>query len=232
MNPRLPQLREGTVNLSVQASKVLTGFRVITAELLAGAPLEIKFFVENLGPLPLKMAVSGDSLRQRPGQFRFTASFNGLSLEDDPLTDEPYPGGPAGLVRLSIDQPWNQTLILNQFVRLEQTIGQLEQGASGRLDLSCRRPLALAATDTGALSDNAAVFIAVNLNLDLRRDDAALAALAARLLDEVLHMPQALRERPLSLLLSMRSAARTQIEALSHHPDASVAARALLAARA
>jgi hypothetical protein len=68
--------------------------------------------------------------------------------------------------------------------------------------------------------------VGVDLTFNLRRDDAALAALVARLFDEVMQRPPALRERPLALLLSMRSAAHTQIDALTRHPDPSVAGRA------
>jgi len=68
--------------------------------------------------------------------------------------------------------------------------------------------------------------VEVDLAFGLRRADAELAGLAARLLDAVLRGPITDRERPLSQLLSMRGAARPQIEALTKHGDRVVADRA------
>jgi len=225
MNKRAPEHLEGSVELAEQEICVCAGFRVVAGELLAGGPVELEFFVESLGALPLRLGVSGDSMRQRAGQFDFAARFEGSPLAD-PLAAAPYMGGPVGIVQVSTGRPWHQPLVLNQFVRLEHTPERLAQGTTGRLDLACQRPLALAATDAAALSNDAASVVAVNLAFDLRRDDAALATLAARLFDEVMQGPLALRERPLALLLSMRSAAHAQIDALTRHPDLSVANRA------
>ncbi len=225
MNVRPPELHEGAVDLAADDLRVSAGFRVVTGELLAGGPVELEFFVKSLGLRPLQLAVSGDRMRQRPGQFSFAAMFEGSSLAD-PMAASPYMGGPLGVVQVSTDRPWHQPLVLNQFIRLEDTPGRLVQGAAGRLDLACRRPLSLAATDAAALAQDGAQVVAVDLALDLRRDDTALAALVARLFDEVMHGPLALRERPLALLLSMRTAAHAQIDALTRHPDPSVANRA------
>lgn len=225
MNTRPPEIREGAMDLAADEIRVRAGFRVITGELLAGGPVELEFFVESLGLCPLQLAVSGDRIRQRPGQLSFAATFEGLPVED-PMAAAPNLGGPEGVVQVSTDSPWYQPLVLNQFLRLEHTPGRLAQGATGRMDLACRRPLALAATDAAALSPDGAPVVAVDLALDLRRDDPALAALCARLFDEVMHGPLALRERPLTLLLSMRTVAHVQIDALTRHPDPAVASRA------
>jgi hypothetical protein len=225
MNARPPELREGAVNLAAGDISVRAGFRVVTGELLAGGPVELAFFVESLGLCPLQLAVSGDRMRQRPGQFSFAAMFEGSPL-GDPMAAVPYMGGPEGVVEISTRSPWDQPLLLNQFIRLEHTLGRLVQGATGRIDLACRRPLPLAATDAAALSLDGAPIAVVDLAFDLRRDDAALAALVARAFDEVMQGPLALRERSLALLLSMRTVAHAQIDALTRHPDPSVAGRA------
>jgi hypothetical protein len=225
MNSRTPEQREGAVDLAADEIHVRAGFRVVTGELLAGGPVELEFFVESLGSVPLRLVVSGDRMRLRPGQFSFSATFEGLPLED-PMAAAPYMGGPAGVVQVSTDSPWRQPLVLNQFIRLEGTPGHLGEGATGRIDLACRRPLALAATEAAALSQDGAQVLAVDLAFDLRRDDAALASLVAHLFDEVMQGPLALREQPLALLLSMRTAAHAQIDALTRHPDPSVAGRA------
>ena len=135
-------------------------------------------------------------------------------------------GGPVGVVTVSTNSPWQQHLLLNEFVRLERTPALLAPGASGRLVLRCRRPIALAATDAAALSPHEPQTIVVDLAFDLRSDDAAVAALVDRLFDEVTHGPASVPERSLSLLLSLRSTAQAQIKTLTRHTDPSVANRA------
>lgn len=226
MNARRPELREGIVNLGADDVRARAGFRVVTTELLAGGPVELEFFVESIGASPLHLAVGGDRMRQRPGQFTFAATFEGSPLAD-PLAATPDMGGPVGVVQVRPGEPWRQPLILNQFIRLEDTRARLEQGATGQLALACKRPLALAADEAHALSqDKGGPVVAVDLAFDLRRDDAALEALAARFLDEVMHGPPASRDRPLSLLLSMRSGARAEIGELTGHTDPNVSNRA------
>ncbi|MDD4162195.1 MAG: hypothetical protein PHW87_06915 [Methanothrix sp.] len=225
MNTNKPERREGSVELSADDIRVRAGFRVAPGELLAGGPIELEFFVESLGSSPIRLAVSGDRMSQRPGKFRFAAKFQGISLED-PMKAMPNMGGPVGIVLVSAERPWHQTLVLNQFIRLEDASELLLQGATGRIELACRRPITLASTDAAALSDDEALVVAVDLSFNLRRDDEALETLVARLFDEVMQGPTVLRERPLALLLSMHATAYTQIEALTRHSDPSVAWRA------
>lgn len=225
MSAPTPEQCEGYRELASDGVRVRAGFRVVTAEPIAGEPIELVFFVESLGAHALRLAVSGDRMAQRPGRFTFTAMFLGSPLED-PMIGAPDVGGPAGVVEVSSSNPWRQPLILNQFVRLEDTPGRLAPGAAGRLDLACRRPIALSVTDEGAVLRQGEVVLAVDLAFDLRRDDASLAATALRLLDVVIQGPLAAREQSLALLFSMRACARAQIEALTRHSDPSVAGRA------
>jgi hypothetical protein len=225
MNRRSTKQLEDAVELDADGVRVRVGLRVVSGELLAGGPVELEFFIESGGLHPLHFAVSGDRTRQRPGQFAFSATFAGAPL-NDPMAAMPYMGGPVGVVTMSTTSPWRQPLLLNQFIRLEETPGRIVQGTSGRMELACRRPLALATTEAAALAQDGALVVAVNLAFDLRRDDAALRALAARLLAEVMQGPLATREQPLARLLAMRSPARDQIDALTRYPDPSVADRA------
>jgi hypothetical protein len=225
LNAIAPEQREAHVDLSADGFRVRAGFRIEATELLAGAPVELALFVENAGPNALFVRVSGDRARQRVGEFSFTAMFEGSRLHD-PAADAPEMGGPAVAETVAADGTWSQVLILNEFIRLEDTPGRLAPGAVGRLDLACGRLLPLAGTETAALLAGGAANVSVALAFDLRRDDAAPAALAARLLDEVAHGPLEARERPLSRLLAMRSGARVQIESLTRRPDPWVAERA------
>ncbi len=210
--------REGSVGVATEDISARASFRVVTSDLLAGGPVELEFLLENLKTTPFQITVSGDRARSRPGQFSFAASFEGIVLED-PAVGMPYLGGPAGIVEVSIDKPWRQPLLLNEFLRLERTVEQLKPGAVGRLDLTCHRPIDL-------LSGGEESILTINLAFLLRRDDAALAALVSDLYHKIMQGPPSLRERSITLLLSLRSAAHDQIEALSRHADAAIAERA------
>ena len=226
MSARPPEHREGFTDLVAHGMPVRAGFRLIPGEWLAGGPVELEFVLDNLGALPLYLAVGGDRMRQRPGQFSFAARFDGHGLPD-PMAALPDAGGPIGIVEISSASPWRQRLVLNQFVSLEDTPQRLQPGAAGRLDLSCRRPIVLAVTQAAALTGDASPALVIALAIDLRRDDKALAALAADLSDAITRGAPAERAPALERLLAMRSAARAQLDGLTRDPDPSVAARAL-----
>jgi hypothetical protein len=138
----------------------------------------------------------------------------------------PNLGGPLAVVAVTRETPWRQVLLLNEYVRLEDTMAKLRPGASAQLRLRCERSIVLATTGAAALVGDGTSSVEVDLAFGLRRADAELAGLAARLLDAVLRGPITDRERPLSQLLSMRGAARPQIEALTKYGDRVVADRA------
>jgi hypothetical protein len=225
VSARSPERREGAVDLASNEIGVRAGFRVSTDERLAGAPLELEFFVESLGLTPLHLAAGVDRARQRPDRIDLAATFEGSPL-DDPWEAMPTTGGPLRFGEVSTRQPLRLPLLLNDFVRLEQTPERLAEGLVGRLVIACRRVLPLAANEAEALETNGAPAIAVDLAVDLRRDDAALSALALRLFEDVMNGSPALRERPLAQLLSMRASARAQIVSLATHPDLMIADRA------
>jgi hypothetical protein len=68
------------------------------------------------------------------------------------------------------------------------------------------------------------VVVVVALSFHFRRDDAAVAALAAGVVREIIQGSPSARTR--LLLLSMGSRSLGQIEALNRHGDASIAGRA------
>jgi len=220
-----PEHRGETMELGAEAIRVRAGFNVAPGELLAGGPVELEFYVESYGPAPLHLAIAGERATQRPGYFAFDATFEGASLAD-PKAAAGSLGGPATTVIVATGRPWRQALLLNQFLRLEDTPVRLAPGAAGRLDLACHRLLPLAATDNDAFASQGAPSVQVVLGLDLRRDDAALEALIARLFAAVMEGPPAEREPSLAQLLSLRSLSRSQIDALTRHPDPAVAGRA------
>jgi len=220
------KITEGVVDLVFGEAPVSAGFRITNACELAGGPIELEFFVEISGGGSRYLLIPADRMRCRAGEFSFFATFADVPLAD-PFANLPYMGGPAGVVEIAADRPWRQPLILNQFVRLEAALCLLEPGAQGQLVVVCRRTLPLAADQNAALArESHAPLVEVQLALELRRDDAGLAALVEQLIAEVRHGPREQRERPLSLLLTLRApAAIDRWRTLMNHADPAVAER-------
>ena len=221
--------REGKIELLSAPLQlhVWSGFRFVgTDPGLAGGPVELEFFVDNVGARALHVLVAGDRARLRPGSLTVSASLEGVALPD-PFADIPCAGGPATVVAVEPSKTYRQTFLINQFVRLEDSVDRLEPGEAGQLVLSCRRPLPLAADRESALvRSGAPPVVEVQLALELRRDDAQLAALVDQLVDDVRHGPRDQRERPLTLLLALRAPlAVSRWRALLDHADPVVVAR-------
>ncbi|MGO1001006.1 hypothetical protein [Lysobacter sp. CA196] len=218
---------EAVQSIEVEGLRVRAGLRVASAVLLAGAPIALSYFVEVEGPGRLHLAVGGDRAKQRPAGFGFRATLAGTGTAlADPCAGVPDLGGPIGLVVVAADTPWRQTLLLNQFVALENSRRSIAEGEHDLLTLTCRRALKLATNEDGALDLANATPLELTLSFALERDDATVAAIAATLAQEIFDGPIERREPALSELFAMRDAARTQIRALTQHPQAAVAERA------
>lgn len=217
--------REESIEIDVDSCRARTGFRVTTDEPLAGGPIELEFFIEPLESAALFLSVAGDSSRQRPGQFEFTATLDGVTIED-PLAHIPPVGGPIGVVPVTKETPWRQPLVLNQFLQLETSREKLADGESGQLHVTCRRPLTLGPDQAAVLTGKKWETVSIDLAFTLRRDDAALAKLTEALLDEVATGSPAERLHPFELLLSLRSVAHDQLATLANLSDPTIANRA------
>jgi hypothetical protein len=218
--------RPDTVEFALGEALVRAGFRILDASDLAGAPIELEFSVDFIGSGSRHLLIAADRARQRPGDFSFSATFAGAPLED-PYAPFPYMGGPAGVIEISAGHPWHQSLLLNEFVRLEQTIVRLEPGGSDHLVVACHRPLLLAADKNAALQNVGAVHsVESNLALDIRRDDVEFAALVRELIVRVRQGPREQRERPLAFLLATRAPMAVELwQTLLDHPDPIVSER-------
>ena len=217
--------REGSTEVVVDNCRVRTGFRVLTENPLVGGPIELEFFIEPVESASLFLSVAGDSNRQRPGQFEFTATLDGEEVPD-PLADIPSVGGPVGVVPVTDETPWRQPLVLNQFLALDTCQQRLADGESARLNVTCRRALTLGADQTAVLTGKDWQNTSIDLALTICRDDAALAKLIDVLMDEVTSGTAATRLHPFELLLSLRSVAREQLTELAEFSDSSIANRA------
>lgn len=217
---------EGDINFDLGGSPGRAGFRVTEACKFAAGPIELEFFLEITGPISMFLLITSDWMRGRPGGFTIEATFAGTRLED-PCAQVSDQGGPAGVVEIAANRPWRQPMVLNEFVRLETVLNQLEPGDSGPLKISCQRPLPLALSEEDALGPSAPVrLIKVGLDLTLSRDDARLVAFVDRLIEDVVAGPRDRRERPLRHLLALRApVAKARWKILAGHPDPAVAER-------
>ncbi len=218
---------EEAVHLQQGTLEARATFRLTEPHALAGGPIAIELTVEALGASTIHLMVSGDRSRGRAAGFTFEASFEGVTLTD-PVGDLPYLGGPATFLAVPPGTPYRRTLILNDFVRLEDLHEVVHPGDSTELHVVCRASIQLAADEKAAKANDLLdpFLVDVSLKLDVRRDDVALVALVDRLVDEVFHGEPGIRERALERVTSLRT--RIAVErwrALAAHPDASVAAR-------
>ncbi len=199
--------REGVVGVAIGEDQFRAGFRIAYASEFAGGPIEVEFFAETTGNRSYFLLSMGDRMRHRARNFAFTATFVGVPLSD-PFAHLSDIGGPGGIIEIAVGRPLVQPLVLNEFVRLEDTLDLLQPGASGQLVVNCRRPLPLVTNREAVFAQPGdAPLVAVQLAIELRRDDAQLDALVEQLMADVRYGPPEQRERPLRLLLSLRAPA-------------------------
>src|SRR5215472_10969545 len=199
---------EASLTLGGEGVALRAGFRAATAEELAGGPLEVEAFVDNTGAAPLYLALAGEGSRLRPARFSFAATVEGLDVElDDPEAGAPDAGGPATVVAVPPGESRSQSLLVNEFLRLEKLSQALGPGE------------------------------AVALTLRVRRDDEALealvAGLAARSGVEWTAVPSPDRERAIVRLAALRHpGAAAALRSLQRHGDPAVRRYAERALRA
>ena len=230
---------EASLTLGGEGVALRAGFRAATAEELAGGPLEVEAFVDNTGAAPLYLALAGEGSRLRPARFSFAATVEGLDVElDDPEAGAPDAGGPATVVAVPPGESRSQSLLVNEFLRLEKLSQALGPGEARALTLRCRRPMPLAVTEAQAFRVGPSTpEVDVTLTLSVRRDDRALealvAGLAARSGVEWTAVPSPDRERAIVRLAALRHpGAAAALRSLQRHGDPAVRRYAERALRA
>lgn len=204
--------------------RVRAGFRRPATEVIAGGPLELQFVVE--ASQPMVVAVAGDRVRVRPDFFHFAASLDRVEIEDPFSPSTAWLGGPGGVVPVRPGAPWTQWLIVNQYLRLERTVEVLAPGSVGRLQLRAGRPIPLTTKDAEAYRREGVPQIDVRGTIPVKRDDARLAAIVKEFVNDIRHGPREQRERPLSLVLTLRAPVAVEIwKSLVDHPDPTVGER-------
>jgi hypothetical protein len=228
---RHPQARlEDTTEFRSGGFNLKAGFRTREPEVVAGAIVEVEFFVEQRGTRPFYLAVGGSRSKLRPAFFELRATLDGAEVElDDPTAEISELGGPVGAIAVEPGADYRQTLVVNEFVRLEKLRVALAEGETSGLHIHCQRPLPLAKSAEQAFETGArAPLVKSHLTVIARRDDAALERLINQLVDEV-EVDQsagatAQRETAVAKLSALRSPlAVPYLERLKGHSDSAVA---------
>ena len=206
--------------------KVRAGFRINQTEILAGGIVEVEFFLEELSGKGFYLAAGGSRTRWRPAFFEIQATLEGHEIElSDPFEKVPELGGPATSIQIEPHTRYQQTILVNEFVRLEKLSAVLVDDENGLLRLNCRRPLPLADTSEQSFEiDQLSPTVEGNLSVKVRRDDAALESFISRLTNHVRAdrgaMVSADREANIAKLGALRSPmALPYLQSLANHPD-------------
>jgi len=228
MTPRSPsevQL-EATTSIEAASVQVLAGFRTPAAEVLAGGPLDIEFFIENRGQTTLYFALGTSRACLRPAFHTLTARLgrSGRPL-DDPHADARELGGPMGIRPLGPGEAFAQMLIGGQFICLEHLKDIVAQGEMQLVSVRCQRPLPAASDGAAALQLSPYTpIVDATLRIHVRRDDHALAHCIAALAEQARSkhpLPPAPEwEHAVATLCALRvPEARPHLQALLGHPD-------------
>lgn len=220
-----------TLESFVELHGARAGFRALASEWIAGGPALVELEIAP-GAAPLAIASGVDRQSGRPAFVQVRAQTRGVALAD------PFPapsmGGIAGVQIVAPGDRFRQTVIVNQFARLEELWARLAPGESCELELACARPLPAASTREAALATAGAPLVEARLVIPVRRDDAALAAavdaLAAIVRARWTPATSPELETALGELVALRLPdADAALAALADHPNALVRARATAA---
>jgi len=214
--------------------KVRAGLRIINSEVYAGGPILIEFSIENRGQTPYYLAFGGDRVKLRPTYFDFSASLEGADMKlVDPAAGTPELGGIGGTTEVKPGEPYYQTIILNQFLSLEEVRKVLKEGEAGVLQIRCKRALAIATTSMQALQMVTDIPVVEEvLRVKVSRNDAALNTLMTQLADELKNdwastpTSPVNQERAITQLTALRiPVAVPYLQSLVEHPDPGIQMR-------
>jgi hypothetical protein len=174
---------EPVAELGGNGGRVRAGFRLLTPEPPAGGVVRLLLEVAALDG-PVFVLAGTDRATGRPAHITIGGTLDGTALED-PLAGRPQLGGPSGAVEVAPDSAYRQVVLVNEFVRLEDTLDLVPPGEAQELTLECSRVLSPASSRKQALSGADAPDVQVRVAVPLRRDDAALEAEIASLAEIV-----------------------------------------------
>ncbi|RYY37577.1 MAG: hypothetical protein EOP46_02105 [Sphingobacteriaceae bacterium] len=222
MNKQTEEILSGFIYIDALSIPLKVGFRIISPAVIAGGPLEVEAFLINNSTIPLKLFVSGDMIKSRFAHYAFEA-FIDENLIVDPTPASAYLGGPQGGINVSAGETFIQTILLNDYLKLEDAQTYIPSGVSKLLKLICHWNLKLSAKINAAQFEHE-LTVSIPLAVVVVRNDGRLEKLSAKLYADVLLTPVNLHS--LNSLLAMRSAAMVYIEKLLNHQDPNIAAQA------
>lgn len=213
---------------SIDNSQLAAGFRAHEEEVLAGGPLRVEFFVESDASTPVYLAVGTDRARLRPADFFFSATINKREINlKDPAAGIADLGGLGSVVEIKQGVPHRQTILVNEFLGLEDLALAVRPGEVDVLQLGCQRSLQLAASIEEESVSWQRQVVNVTLAIGVKRDDVSLKSLIAGL-DTRINANRgapvsADRELAVAELVALRSPlALPYLRSLSDHPDPAV----------
>ncbi len=217
----------------VQGRSISVEFRPTTTPLLAGGPVEVSATLRLLDGDAATVTTSVERSTGRSRDYRFAVDGpEGVSL-GDPYAAAIEMGGVQTSDQLTVDAPLEDTVLLNQFLELERLRSTINDGDTAEVRVRGERVVHLV-SDQG---DDDTVTATAIFTLQLRRDDAALAAVLAQMAESICATPgnTTSRTRDLLQLSTIRDPiAQQALEMLASHPDPEVttaAAQALAGLR-
>ena len=197
------------------------------AEYVAGAPIEVEVTVSNRSSHPAFYVIGDAGPRVAYMEFSATLLPIGQKLRD-PFPGTPLePGGMTSSIQVAPGQSHVRSVLLNQYVALEDVRTMIAPGRSARLSVAWRCYMVVTRSFPEPLPD--AVPLSGSFHTGLTRDDAALRqiveSLAGRLTNDwnLSSSDPVGRRQSLAALTSLRIPETIPyLKALLEHPDAEV----------
>jgi hypothetical protein len=221
--------REASQKVTAGRLRLTASFRAAADDALAGGPLEIEFcMAPEKGRAYVLSGTERFTLRPDSYAFHAVLEEGGIGLDDPASPDAIGWGGPATMLAFSVQAPFRQTLIVNEFLRLERIRHAMKMDERREIALRCQRALAVATTPD--VSRLATAQLALWIGVCIRRDDLALVALADDLQrtvgDDSSELDSPSRRRAIDRLATLDpEIARPRLAALAGHPDPWITAR-------
>ncbi len=167
-------VREATDHVNAHGIELRVSVAVEESPVLAGGPLTATWELTPVRP-PVDVELGGDRVSGRVAGFSFHGRLDGSDLEfADPAEGAVELGGPVGTRQVT--DSLRVPLLVNQYLTVDAAVEAIPAGEQRLLELRCHWDLVCGKGPAGA-AGKGPVPIDLTLQIPLRRDDDALAAL-------------------------------------------------------